>query len=189
VPEVLRSMVSAADARQRWAALREFYRAHHHFLVTAGPYQLQRWSARAVVLTVFRDLSYPVALGTFDRWAVPLRAFVVRAERRGERLLIAAEVERATKVERSTRVSREAFRPPPAGEQPRDTLVARWTAVGTDGKVAAVGASSRLEDGRVVIDLTNKLRPGAYRILVALVSNGNHDAPEVTTVPYAVAGR
>jgi len=40
-PEILQPLVSAEDARKRWAALAAFYREHGHFLVTNGPYRLK----------------------------------------------------------------------------------------------------------------------------------------------------
>src|SRR5205814_1471558 len=62
VPDSLRGLVTVEQARQRWAALKRFYRKHGHFLVTNGPYRLDKWSANSVTLGVFRDLSYPIAL-------------------------------------------------------------------------------------------------------------------------------
>jgi hypothetical protein len=62
-PEILQSLVSADDARKRWAALSVFYRSHGHFLVTNGPYQLKSWSDESASLEVFRDLSYPLGVG------------------------------------------------------------------------------------------------------------------------------
>src|SRR5207302_1937177 len=59
IPEALRGVVTVEQARLRWAALRRFYHARGHFLVSSGPYQLVKWSADSVVLGVFRDLSYP----------------------------------------------------------------------------------------------------------------------------------
>src|SRR5262249_56170993 len=54
VPEALRGLVTVEQAQQRWAALRRFRRQNGHWLVTSGPYRLQKWSADATVLAVFR---------------------------------------------------------------------------------------------------------------------------------------
>jgi len=51
-------------------------REHHHFLVTNGPYRLQSWSETGAVLAVFRDLSYPLGVGSFDKEVYPRRAFI-----------------------------------------------------------------------------------------------------------------
>ena len=60
------------QARQRWAALRRFARARGHLLVTNGPYRLDKWTNDTVVLQVFRDFSYPLGVGVYDRYALPL---------------------------------------------------------------------------------------------------------------------
>jgi hypothetical protein len=184
VPEALRGIVSTADARRRWAALREFARKHGHFLPTAGPYVLGRVTAEGVTLPVFRDFSYPLGLGAFDQYPIPLRAFVVRAERRGERIEIQAEVENIEKFERSYKIVREPFRPQPASEKFREPLTAHWVVLGANDEVAAAGASREVVSGRLVVDLTGRLKPGTYRVLLALALNGNLVDAEVKVVAY-----
>jgi hypothetical protein len=188
VPEGLRGLVTVDQARQRWAALRRFQRQHDHFLVTSGPYRLGTWTADRVTLPVFRDLTYPLGVGSYDQHATPLRAYVARAERRGDRLEIQADVEKVTKFERSYRIGRERYRPEPAGERMRAPApLARWVAVGPgDAGAAAVGSSAELDGDRVVIDLKGKLAPGAYRVLVMLTLSDNVVNPEVKIIPYHV---
>jgi hypothetical protein len=186
VPEALRSLVTPAEARQRWAALREFARTNGHWLVTAGPYVLGKVSAESASLKVFRDFTYPLGVGSFDQYPIPLRAYVVRTERRGERLEIQADVENIEKAARSYKIVREPFRPQPAGEKTREPLTAHWAVVGPGDEVAAAGASRDVQNGRVVVDLTGRLKPGAYRVLLALALNGNLVNPEVKLVPYRV---
>jgi hypothetical protein len=76
VPPALATMVKPDDARHRWNALRRFYRQRGHFLVTNGPYRLKQWSKESVVLDVFRDMAYPLGVGTFDEYAIPVKAYV-----------------------------------------------------------------------------------------------------------------
>jgi hypothetical protein len=184
VPEALRGIVSADEARRRWAALRAFGRTHGHWLPTAGPYLLGRATAEGVTLPVFRDFSYPLGLGAFDQYPIPLRAFVVKAERRGERLEIQAEVENIEKFERSYKIVREPFRPQPASEKFREPLTAHWVVLGANDEVAAAGASREVQNGRLVVDLAGRLKPGTYRVLLALALNGNLIDPEVKVVAY-----
>ena len=68
--------VTAEEARKRWAALAAFHKAHGHFLVTNGPYKLKSWSADSVTLEAFRDLTYPLGVGSYDAYAIPRRGFV-----------------------------------------------------------------------------------------------------------------
>jgi hypothetical protein len=94
-------LVSVDEAKRRWAALAAFYQAHGHFLVTNGPYELKAWSTDSVNLSVFRDLSYPLGVGSFDAYAIPRRAFITKVERENGRLRLFAEIETIMKFQRS----------------------------------------------------------------------------------------
>jgi hypothetical protein len=187
VPEALRGLVTVEQAKLRWAALRRFSRTHGHFLVTSGPYQLVKWSPDSVVLGVFRDLSYPNTVGSFDGYALPRRAWITNAERRGEKLEVQADAEVVSKFERSHKIVREPYRLEPTGEQPRETLVARYAVLGAGDEVVAADSSEERAGGRLIVDLGGKLAPGAYRVLLALTLNGNLVNPEVKVIPFRVA--
>ena len=188
VPDSLRGFVTVEQAQQRWAALRRFARTRGHLLVTNGPYQLGKWSGDAVVMPVFRDFSYPVGMGTYDRYAWPLRAWAARVERRGDRLEIEADVETVSKSERSYKLVREPFRPAPAGERLLvPTLTARYVVVGSGDEVATAGVSEQHDGARLVVDLKGRLKPGAYRLALALTLDENLLNSEVKVIPYRVA--
>ena len=187
VPDGLRGVVTVEQARQRWAALRRFARAHGHLLVTNGPYRLGKWSADTVVLSVFRDLSYPLGVGTYDRYAMPLRAWPTRIERRGDRLEIEADVEKLTKSERSYKLLREPYRPEPAGERLRmPILAARYVVIGGTDEIVAAGASEELDGAKLVVDLKGRLKAGVYRVAVALALDDNVVNPEIKVTSYRV---
>jgi hypothetical protein len=185
VPEALRGLVPPDDARRRWAALRAFGRTRGHLLATAGPYLMGKVTAEGVTLPVWRDFSYPLGVGSFDQYPIPLRAYVVKIERRGERLEVQADVESIEKFERSYKIVREPFRPRPAGEKSREPLTVHWIVVGGHDEVVAAGASRDVQNGRLVVD-PGRLRPGAYRVLLAPALDGNLVNPEVKVVPYRV---
>jgi hypothetical protein len=188
VPEALRGLVSVDQGRQRWASLRRFARKHGHLLLTNGPYQLASVTADTAVLSVFRDFSYPLGVGAYDRFAIPVRAFVARAEQRGDRIEVEAEVERVTKFERTHRIAREPFRRAPAGEIAQEPVpVVHYVVVGPGDEVAAVGASSELHGNALVVDLRGRLKPGSYQVTLALALNGNLVDSEVKVVPYRAA--
>jgi hypothetical protein len=187
VPDALKGLVTVEQARQRWAALRRFRKKHGHWLVTSGPYRLQKWAGDSAVLAVFRDLSYPNVVGSFDRWALPLRAWVAGVDRRDDRLELQVDAQTLTKFERSYKIVRGPMRLEPTGEKAHDTVVARWTAVGAGDEVVATGRAQELEGGRLIVDLKGKLPPGAYRVLLAVALNGNSTNPEVKVISYRVA--
>jgi hypothetical protein len=139
------------------------------------------------VLTVFRDLSYPNVVGSFDRYALPQRAWVTRLERLGDRIELEVDAESITKSGRSYKIVREPLRLEPTGEKVRVPLVAHWTVVGPSAEIVATGQSQDVAGGRLVVDLKGKVPPGVYRVLLALVLNGNVVRPEVKVIAYRVA--
>jgi hypothetical protein len=186
VPESLRRFVTADEAQQRWTALAQFAKRRGHYLVTNGPYQLERWSDAAVVLGVFRDFSNPLGVGAYDRFAIPRRAYVSAIAARGDRLEISAEIERVEKFLRDHRLVREPLGKPGSDEDEGDVPVCRYVVLGGDGVVAAAGASRERSGNRLVVDLKGALKPGAYTALVALSLDDNEVAAEVATTQFRV---
>ncbi|MGQ0664589.1 MAG: hypothetical protein ACT4P2_13635 [Pseudomonadota bacterium] len=186
VPAALRGLVTADDARHRWTSLQHFAQRRGHFLVTNGPYQLESWDEQAVVLQAFRDFSYPIGLGSYDRYAIPLRATVSRAVAHPGRLEIHAEVEEVQKFLRDYRILREPLKDRAAGGDARDLPLLRYVVVGAEGAVAAAGASSDVTAGIYTVDLKGRLKPGLYTVLVALYLRDNHVNPEVAVAQVRV---
>ncbi|MEE9596815.1 MAG: hypothetical protein V3V96_08555, partial [Acidiferrobacterales bacterium] len=79
-PDSLEARVSAEQARARWTALKTFYQERGHFLVTNGPYVLKNWSEDVTVLEVFRDISYPLGVGSYDSYPIPRQAYISKIE-------------------------------------------------------------------------------------------------------------
>lgn len=184
VPEPLRRIVAADEAQARWTALQYFARRRGHYLVTNGPYQLEKWSDGAVVLQVFRDMNNPLGVGTYDRFAIPRRAYVTGITARDGRLEVAAEVERVEKFMREYRLVRE-----PLGsgrdQGPVDQPACRYVILGPDGVVAA-GVSRDRQGPRLVADLKGRLKAGRYTALVALALGDNLMNPEIATTEFQV---
>jgi hypothetical protein len=186
-PDALRELVTPEEARHRWTALARFYADHGHFLVTNGPYRLDSWSD-GVVLQVFRDLSYPQGVGSFDEYAVPLRAYATKIEHRGARIEIRADVERVSKFQRSYEIERVAHEPASkdAGDGGRPEC--RYVIVGPSGNVVRAGTAYFAKSGRFVLDLKDLAAPGLYSVAAALYVGGNSVNPEVKIIEHRVAG-
>ena len=99
------------EARGRWGALAAFYKTNSHFLVTNGPYKLKGWTPQSVTLEAFRDLTYPLGVGSYDAYAIPRRGFITRVEWSGERLTLSGDIEVIEKFQRSYRVVRTPISP------------------------------------------------------------------------------
>ena len=106
-PAILQSLVSAEEARELWAALSAFYRRHGHFLVSNGPYQLKGWSGKSVSVEAFRDLSYPLGVGSYDTYAIPRRGYVTKVEREKGGLRLSADIEIVMKFMRDYQIVRQ----------------------------------------------------------------------------------
>lgn len=186
VPAPLKGLVSAEEARQRWAALRAFYEARGHFLVTNGPYVLEKWAGETVVLGVFRDLSYPLGVGSFDAYPIPRRAYISRLEVRDGRVTLTAELERLDKFQRSYALVREPLRPGAASGVRPDLVVARYMVVSPAGRVVKSGTARPGEDAVFRVDLRGGLAPGRYVVSIALYLNDNAVDPDLRRLAYLV---
>jgi len=138
------------------------------------------------VLGVFRDMNNPLGVGTYDRFAIPRRAFVSRVTARGDRLEVTAEIERVEKFLRDYRLVREPLGSGVDEDTKVDVPVCRYVILGADGAVAAVGVAREVQAPRVIVDLKGRLKPGAYTALLALALGDNWTNPEVATAQFRV---
>jgi hypothetical protein len=184
VPRMLAPYVNAEQARERYRRLREFHAAHGHWLVTNGPYLLSRWDGTKAVLGVFRDPSYPKGLGSFNAYAVPLKAHVTRIERRGDGALVHTEAEWLERLGRDTRIVRGSFaqrlaeRLTGAGAPP--VPVCHYLLVRRDGGIAAAGEVRAGADGICSF----KARAAGTRLMVAAVLEESAANAPIRIVPW-----
>jgi hypothetical protein len=187
-PPALEQLVSVDAARGRWSALAAFYRAHGHFLVTNGPYRLKAWSAAGATLEAWRDLSYPLGVGSFDTLPIPRRAFITKAERTPAGLRISADVEALRKFSRSWELVREPL--PQFAAEPNLSgpvaLACRWLVLTDAGEVALAGTTPPAADWSFVLPLSGRLRPGNYTVAAAVLVNGNAVDLAIARIPHVV---
>lgn len=186
-PDALRSLVSADVASKRWAALAAFYHDRGHFLVTNGPYQLKRWSADSVALEVFRDLSYPLGVGSYDAYAIPRRAFVTKVERENDRLRIFGDIETVMRFQRSYEIHRTPLQSVSSDELKRAAAECRYAVVDGSGRVALADVAHLSDDATYRLDLKGKLAPGSYTVLAEIIVNGNTMNAEIRRTPVLIS--
>jgi hypothetical protein len=184
VPAALAGIVTPAEAKARWDALRAFHETAGHFLVTNGPYRLTGWSENTSVLQVFRDLSYPRGLGVFNGHVFPLRAFITGTETRGDELVLKAEVERIDRFGREYQIVRDPFVKRLFEQDRRSLPVGHYVAIGPDAAVAAAGTIEASDPGEFRVDLRALDRPGNYVILVALTVDDSRTGLPVKAIPW-----
>ena len=187
VPAVLAKHAKPEEAKDRYRRLREFHAAHGHWLVTNGPYRLERWDGAKAVLSVFRDPTYPKGLGSFNAHAVPLKAHVTRVERRGDGALAHIETEWLERLGRDTRVVRGSFaqrlaeRVAVAGAPPAP--VCHYVLVRHDGGIAAAGEVRAGGNGICQINFARSPH-GTFRLMVAAVLEDNAVNVPIKIVPW-----
>jgi hypothetical protein len=185
-PEALRTHVSPEEARKRWAALVAFGKERRHFLVTNGPYKLKAWSAGSATLEAFRDLTYPLGVGSYDAYAVPRRGFITKTEWKGDRLIVSGDIELVEKFQRSYRLVRTAVGAVPAETLRRAAPEVRYVVIDAEGRVALAGVAVPGAEGAFRIDLGNGLPPGRYVLSALMAVAGNVMNPEIKRIAFTV---
>jgi hypothetical protein len=181
VPEPLRPYVTAAEARERWRLLRDFYRRYGHLLVANGPYRLERWTDTAAVLAVFRDLRYPRGAGVFDRYAVPRRAHLTALTVSGGRVRVTADVERVEKFQRSYQIVRSPLSDAMLVGALKVTPVCRYVVIGPDGRALAAGTVPYAGGGAFAVEL--RAPPAGSTVAAAVGLDENFMTPDVRMAP------
>jgi hypothetical protein len=167
VPPALVSHVNAQEARARYRRLREFHAAHGHWLVTNGPYRLDRWDGTKAVLGVFRDPTYPKGIGSLNTYAVPLKAYTTRIERRGYGAEVHTETERLRREGREVRIVR-------GSPEKKQAPVCHYLLIAQDGSVAAAGAVHAGSKGACRLEFK---RPGSRLVVAAVLGENAANAP------------
>ena len=186
-PAALQPLVSAEDARKRWAALAAFYRNRGHFLVTNGPYQLKRWSADSVALEAFRDLTYPLGVGSYDAYAVPRRGYITRVESGKNRIRLFGDVETIVKFARSHRIERGPMQSVARDVLKRAAPECRYVVMDDIGRVVLAGAVAVADDSTFQIDFDGKLATGRYTMVALIAVNGNVMNADIRNIPVVIS--
>jgi hypothetical protein len=185
-PQVLHAHVTTEEARRRWRALIAFHKAHGHLLISGGPYKLKSWTSESVTLEAFRDLTYPLGVGSYDAYAIPRRGFIAKAEWDGKRLAVVGDIEVVEKFQRSYRLVRTPLKSVPAGFLKRVAPELRYIVTDTDGRVVLAGAAPLDADAGFQLDLKERLSPGQYRLTALIAVSGNAMNAEMHRMPLAV---
>jgi hypothetical protein len=188
-PEHLQSRVTAQDARKRWAALAAFYKERGHFLVTNGPYQLKRWSGDGVTLEAFRDLSYPLGVGSYDAYAIPRRGFITKIERVNQRIRIFGDIELIEKHMRSYDIVRTPLQSIAADIVKRAVPECRYMVTDEEGRVVLAGQTPVAADASFYLNLGDKLSAGRFTLMAQLIVNGNAMNTEIRRFPIEASSR
>jgi hypothetical protein len=185
-PEPLQALVSADDARKRWTALAAFYKERGHFLVTDGPYKLKGWSTGGVSLEAFRDLSYPLGVGSYDNYAVPRRGYITGVTQKDGHITLSGDIELVEKHSRSYDIVRMPLPSVRNDELARSAPECRYMVTDDESRVVLAGQVGLAEDARFHLDLEGKLSSGQFTLHAQIIVNGNAAAAELKRIPIAI---
>src|SRR5262249_34026115 len=185
-PVALQSLVSTDEARRRWAALATFYKTHRHFLVTNGPYQVKRWSAEAVTLETFTDLTYPLGVGSYDAYAVPRRGYITSVEQIKSRIRLSGDIETIVKFARTYSIERAPIQSLSRDVLKRAAPECRYVVVDNKGSVVLAGVVALNDEVTFQIDLNGKLPSGDYTIMALIAVNGNAMNAAIRLIPARI---
>lgn len=185
-PEALRGLVGVNDARARWTALGAFYRERGHLMITNGPYRLKAWGDNSVTLEAFRDLTYPLGVGSFDVYAHPRRGFITGTAWRDGTLIVSGDIELAESYGREVRIVRTPLRDVPNVFRQRAAPECRYIVTDDKGRVVLAGTAPLNERARFEIALGDRLPDGRYTLAASIVVNANAMNAEITNVPFAI---
>jgi hypothetical protein len=188
-PEALKPLVGADEARKRWTALLAFFKERGHFLVANGPYLVKGWSADGVTLQAFRDLSYPLGVGSYDAYAVPRRGFLTGIEQQGDRIKLFGDIELAMKHMRSYDIVRKPLQSIAADVRLRAAPECRYLVTDQDGRVLIAGTAALEGDATFSLDLGGKLPAGEFTLAAQIVVNGNAANVEIRRFPISISAR
>jgi hypothetical protein len=184
VPDALQGMVTAAEAKARWQALKAFQAKHGYFLVTNGPYYLKSWKSQATELTVFRDMSYPLGVGSYNAYATPRRAYISKIEADKAGLRVEAEVETIETYGREFKILRKPLKEVVGAVLKGGKLDCLYLVLDGQGRARLAGVATLREDGSFVVGLDGRLAPGSYKVLVTLYLNGNTMETDIRAVDF-----
>ena len=158
-------------------------------MVANGPYRLKHWSHDTVVLEAFRDLSYPLGVGSYDAYAVPRRGFITAIERAAERITVTGDIELIQKRMRSYDLVRTPLKSVAADALKRAAPQCRYVVTDSAGRVVLAGVTPLGADASFHIDLAARLAAGSYTLAAQIVVNDNAMNAEIERVAIEVAAK
>src|SRR5262249_4472681 len=151
--------------------------------------KLKGWSGDSVALEAFRDLSYPLGVGSYDNYAVPRRGFITTVTQEDGQLTLSGDIELISKHMRSYEIERWPLLSVPAEALTRSTPEWRYMVTDSAGRVALAGQVALAEDASFHIDLRGRLPAGAFTMQAQIVVKGNTTAADIKRIPIVVSSQ
>ena len=138
------------------------------------------------MLAAFRDLGYPLGVGSFDAYAIPRRGWVTGVARDDDRLDLTADIETVTRFGRDYRLERQPVQSLAPDELRRAAPECRYVIFDGAGQAVLAGTARPAEDRRFTIDIGGKLAEGRYTLAAEIAVAANVMNAEIRRYEFAV---
>ena len=188
-PDHLKSLVSADDARKRWAALAAFHKERGHFLDAQRPVSAQTLVGRQRDARSVPRSQLSTGRGLNDAYAVPRRGYITRVERDGDRVRLFGDIEVVQKYQRSYAVVRQPLQSIASDVLKRSVPECRYLVTDGEDRVVLAGQAQLAGDASFHVDLAGKLPAGRFTLAAQIIVNGNAMNAEIRRIPVGVPSR
>ena len=155
--------------------------------MTNGPYQLKSWSHDGVVLSAFRDLSYPLGVGSYDAYAIPRRGFITGVDWTGVKVRLSGDVEMIDKFQRRYQLVRTPLSSIPPDVLKRAAPECRFVVIDDQKRVVLAGAAPLGENSSFQFDFKERLPIGRYTMFAVIALSGNVMDADIREIPIVVS--
>ena len=181
-PEALRDLVTPEEAQVRWRALKTFAKKSGHFLVANGPYRLKTWTPTSVVLEAVREITYPLGFGTFDRFVHPPHASITSITQDERNITVRADAEIVLKMGRRYGLVKEPLLRTTTRGTYGMLVASRYLLIDAKGSVVKIDKMHWREDGAFTVELSERLPPGQYKLVLGIFLDGNILEPSASVM-------
>ncbi len=135
---------------------------------------------------MFRDLSYPLGVGSYDTYAIPRRGYITQIDRERTGLRLFADIETVMKFMRDYRIERQPMTSVDALALKRAAPECRYMVVDPSGQVVLTGVSPAQENLTFQVGLEGRLPAGRYMVMAEIIVSGNAMNPEIQRIPVVI---
>lgn len=152
--------------------------------MTNGPLPAQELVHGGVVLSAFRDLSYPLGVGSYDSYAIPRHGFITAVESTGDRVRLSGDIEMIDKFQRRYHLKRASLSSMAPDVLKRTPPECRFV---VQKRVVLAGATPLGESSSFQFDFKNRLPVGHYTMLAVITLNGNVMNTDIRKIPIVIS--
>jgi len=139
------------------------------------------------VLAAFRDLTYPLGVGSYDSYAIPRRGFITAVDWTGDKVRLSGDIEMIDKFQRRYRLVRMPLSSIPPDVLKRTAPECRFVVIDDRKRVALAGVAPLGKSSSFEFDFKDRLPAGRYTMFAVIALNGNVMNADIRHIPIVVS--